>query len=172
MSTSYAETVSAAFTITHARRLASKVRTDLMRIHRLYGGKPSLTWIDDYEDELTSLLRDGYLHSVTYGFKRGNDWIAPSVTYKAEDLLYGDGVDDRPGAIKPNHDVSDAHFYSYLTYSDAWHRLSCDEKRAYKEKLPVQRNGANAPGIAGYFVSDKSYNAGGRSLNRSSLRSV
>lgn len=170
MSTSYVETVSTAFTITHAKRLASKVRTDLMRIHRFYNGRPSIAAIDDYEDELIALLRDGYLEKVTYGFKRAGKWIAPSVSYTAEDLLFGGGQDDRPGAISANKNVSGASFSSYLRYSEAWFQLSAEERDKYKERLPFRRSGADEPGVDGYFTSDKSYSAGSRALNRSSLR--
>lgn len=172
MSTSYVETVSTAFTITHAKRLASKVRTDLMRIHRLYDGRPSLHRIDKFEEEVTILLRDGYLDTVAYGFKRNGNWIAPTLRYTAEVLLFGSGVDDRPGAVKPNLDVSGASFYSFLTYSDAWFALTANEQDAYERALPIQRSAGNAPGVVGYFASDKNYSAGGRALNRSSLRSV
>lgn len=172
MSTSYAETASAAFTITHARRLASKVRTDLMRIHRLYDGRPSLTRIDQFEEEVTTLLRDGYLGTVVYGFKRNGNWIAPTLRYTAEDLLFDNGVDDRPGAIKPNLDVSGGSFCSFLTYTDSWDDLSSEEQDAYERNLPFRRGVSNAPGVSGYFASDKSYSAGGRALSRSSLRSA
>ncbi|NNE40167.1 MAG: hypothetical protein HKN14_04525 [Marinicaulis sp.] len=171
LSTSYTASESQTFSVTHARRLASKVRTDLMRIHRFYDGRPSIDAIDDYEDELIALLRDGYLEKVTYGFKRAGKWVAPTVSYTAEELLFGSGQDDRPGAIGVNEDVSGASFYSYLIYSDAWSKLSPEERDNYRDQMPFRRGGANAPGVEGYFISDKSYSAGGRALSRSSLRS-
>lgn len=171
MSLSHSYTESVTFTVTHARRIASKVRTDLMRIHRLYDGTPSLISIVEYETELIALLRDGYLDCVSYGFRRHGNWVAPTLQYTAEELQFDDGTDDRPGAVKANQDVSGAKFYSYLTYSDAWDELTASEKQAYKAKLPYQRTGADAPGASGYFTSDKTYSAGGRALNRSTLRS-
>nr|WP_246886778.1 hypothetical protein [Pseudomonas chlororaphis] len=54
--------------------MAAKVATDLKRMQRFYG-YPSDTWIEEYEAELVVLLKAGYLGEVTYGFKRGDDWI-------------------------------------------------------------------------------------------------
>ena len=65
-------TTTETFTVTHARHLASKVATDLKRIQRFYG-EPSDKWINDYEDELVTLLKGGYVETVTYGFQRGGE---------------------------------------------------------------------------------------------------
>ncbi|WP_369157534.1 hypothetical protein [Candidatus Thiodiazotropha sp. LNASS1] len=45
------------------------------------------------------------------------------------------------------------------------------EKVEFKEKLPIKRSGADEPSVDGYFSNDKVYSAGGRALNRSSVRS-
>ncbi len=79
--------------------------------------------------------------------------------------------DDDPGRVYPNADTSGASFYSYLTYSAAWDALASDEREAFKRTLPLQRNGAPEPGIDGYLVSDKTYSAGGRALDRATVRS-
>jgi hypothetical protein len=169
MSTSYTVTDAVTFTVTHARHLASKVATDLNRIQRLYD-LPSDHHIEQYELELVELLKWGYLGTVTYGFKRGDQWIEPTLRYTSRDLLGSDGQDDDPGKVRPGADVSGASFHSYLTYSTEWDRLSSREKADFKDRLPFQRNGAQEPGISGYLSTDLSYSSGGRALCRSSVR--
>ncbi|MBB4818692.1 hypothetical protein HNP29_002069 [Pseudomonas alcaligenes] len=157
------------FTVTHARHMAAKVATDLRRMQRFYG-YPSDTWIEEYEAELVVLLKAGYLGEVTYGFKRGDNWIEPSLRYTAGDLL-GGGTDDDPGRVRQGRDISGASFYSYLTYSAKYQNASSADKESSLKDLPFERGGASAPGISGYLESDKTYSAGGRALNRASVRS-
>ncbi|MBP5053742.1 hypothetical protein [Pseudomonas chlororaphis] len=168
---SYSLTVveSQTFTVVHARHMAAKVATDLKRMQRFYG-YPSDTWIEEYEAELVVLLKAGYLGEVTYGFKRGDDWIEPTLRYTAGDLL-GSGSDDDPGRVRPGRDVSGASFYSYLTYSTEYLNTSSSDKESALKDLPFKRDGAPAPGVNGYLETDKTYSAGGRALNRSSVRS-
>jgi hypothetical protein len=166
-SLTYAETQT--FTVTHARHMAAKVATDLRRMQRFYG-YPSDTWIEEYEAELVVLLKAGYLGEVTYGFKRGNDWIEPTLRYTAADLL-GSSSDDDPGRVRQGRDVSGASFYSYLTYSAKYSGASSGEKESALKDLPFNRSGAAEPGISGYLESDKTYSAGGRALNRACVRS-
>lgn len=157
------------FTVTHARHMAAKVATDLRRMQRFYG-YPSDTWIEEYEAELVVLLKAGYLGEVTYGFKRGDDWIEPTLRYTAGDLV-GSGTDDDPGRVRQGRDVSGASFYSYLTYSAKYLNASSADKESTLKDLPFERGSASAPGISGYLESDKTYSAGGRALNRASVRS-
>src|SRR5690348_16806469 len=63
MSISYSITETESFTITHARRIASKVATDLKRFQRFYGS-PSDERIDQYEIELTLLLKHDAVDNV------------------------------------------------------------------------------------------------------------
>ncbi|WP_300532629.1 hypothetical protein [Maricaulis sp.] len=168
MSGSYTVSNTTTFTLTHAKYLASKVRTDLMRMHRYYG-KPSLNEIDEYEEEVTAFLKEGYLGEVWYGFRRDEKWIEPSLKYTARDLS-GDGADDRPGLLPTRKDIEGASFYSYLTYSSRWNALSETEKEAFRSKLAVKRVGAPKPEISGYLSSDQTYSAGGRALNRSVVK--
>jgi len=169
MSSSFTLSESATFTVVHARHMAAKVKTDLTRLHRLYD-HPSATRVDQFETELTELLRHGYLGTVTYGFKRDGKLIEPTLRYTAQQLASGD-VDDDPGKIKPGLDITGATFYSYLTYSDKWDNLTPAQQQAFEGALPFQRSDAPAPGVSGYFVDDRLYSAGGRALGRSSLRS-
>jgi len=170
MSTSYTSTQAYTFTITHARYLASKVATDLKRIQRFYGS-PSDLKIVEYESEITEMLKNGYLAKVTYGFKKDNNWIEPTLSYTAYDLNGATGTDDDPGRIKPNANVVGATFGSFLEYTSKWDSLSSEEKDKFQKTLPIQRSSALEPGVSGYLSSDKSYSSGGKSLNRSSVKS-
>lgn len=169
MSSSFSVSASGTFTITHARHLAAKVATDLKRMQRMYG-LPSDADIATYETEVVELLRNGYLETVTYGFRRESQWIEPTLRYTARDMLSGLGDDD-PGKIPPGKNVSGASFYSYLTYSSAYLALTSVAKDAFKQSLPFQRTGAPQPTVAnGYFADDLSYTSGSRTLARSSVR--
>lgn len=167
---SFTSTESSTFTITHARHMAAKVATDLRRMNRYYG-KPSIAKIADFEEEITQLLKHGYLKKVIYGFKRGPNMIEPTLTYTAEELSYDGASDDDPGRVKPNKDVEGATFYSFLTYTSAWTAKSQSEKDEFDAGLPFQRGVADEPGADGYYANDKTYSSGGRALNRATLRS-
>ena len=163
------------FSVTHARHIAAKVATDLKRIQRLYGqysgGEPSDKRITEYETEIIALLKGGYLREVTYGFKRDGKWIEPSLRYTARELSDASAHDDDPGRIRPGSDISGASLYSFLTYSAAWDTLSAAEKDTFKKALPFQRVTASEPGVNGYMSADRIYSAGGRALDRASVRS-
>lgn len=170
MASSYSISQSMSFTIAHARQMASKVATDLKRIQRFYG-KPSNEDITNYESEVVALLKAGYLATVSYGFKKDDKWIEPTLQYAARDLVGGTAQDDDPGKVRPWANVDGASFYSYLTYSSAWDALTQAERDKFKESLPVKRGGATAPQVNGYLEADRTYSAGGRALGRSSVRS-
>jgi hypothetical protein len=166
---SYTFSDTQSFTLTHAKYLASKVAADLKRMQRFYG-YPNDFDIASYESELTEYLRCGYLSEVAYGFKRNDKWIEPTLKYTARELAGLNGVDDDPGRIQPNADISGASFHSFLISNDKYHNLDNEKKARFKQALPFQRGSGNEPGISGYLSSDKSYSAGGRSLNRSSVK--
>lgn len=168
MSYSFTTTETKAFTITHARHIAAKVATDLKRMQRFYG-KPADGVIDDYENEVIQLLKHGYLGTVTYGFKKNNCWIEPTIQYTASDL--DNAANDDPGRIRPNKDTTGASFASYLTYSTAWDKLSAEEKSTFKNSLPLQRSSSDEPGVNGYLDNDRTYSSGGKALSRASVRS-
>lgn len=167
---SYSYTESSTFTITHARHMAAKIATDLKRIQRFYG-RPSDQDIADYEAEATAMMKAGYLSSVSYGFKRDGFWIEPTLKYTARDLAGGAANDDDPGKIRPGKDVSGASFTSFITYTDAFMKLSQAERDTFKSGLPFQRVSGTEPPVNGYLSSDRTYSAGGRALDRSSVRS-
>lgn len=169
MSSSYTRSESQSFTITHARKIAVKVATDLKRMQRFYG-QPSDTSITYYEEEIVQMLKAGYFKKVSYGFQKDGKWIEPSLHFEANDLG-GLASDDDPGRIRPGADISGASFYSYLIYSGEWWNLTEEERATFREGLPFKRGGADEPGINGYLSQDKTYSAGGKSVIRSTVKS-
>ena len=169
MSSTYTGTGSQTFTRAHAKRISYRVATDLKRMQRLYG-HPSDERIEQYDVELVELLTAGFLEKVTYGFRRGDAWIEPSLRYEAFELAHP-GFGDDPGRVRARADVSDASFYSFLSYSTAWDALSSSAREALQTRLPFHRGFAAEPGIDGYLQQDLAYSAGGRGLQRASVRS-
>lgn len=169
MATSYTQSATSTFTLSHARYIASKVATDLLRFQRLYGS-PIDQWINDYEGELTLMLKHDVVGDVVYGFKRNGKWTAASVRYQA---LAGGVllVDDDPGKIRPGIDVAGASFTSFMSYNQNWWDLTDGERAAIKLASPVDRSSGTSPNLeAGQWHSDLSYSAAGRGLGRSSVR--
>lgn len=112
MSDSFTATETKTFTLTHARHLAAKVATDLKRLQRLYGHITDER-IGEFEGEITELLRQGYLGTVTYDFQRNDKWIEPTLRYTASELA-NSGTDDDPGRVPPGKNISGAHFPQLL----------------------------------------------------------
>lgn len=172
MSTSYSVSAAETFSLTHARKIASKVATDLKRIQRLYGrpSDPTDQRIDDYEQELTHLLKHDVVGSVIYGYQRNGQWTKASVRYNA--LAGGQlQVDDDPGKIVPGHDIEGATFTSSLTYNANWSSLSGAKQTEIKRDSPLERtSGSGAPLEKGYWGNDLSYSSGGRGVARSTVK--
>lgn len=164
MSTSFTTTDTTTFTRTHARHISAKVAADLKRMQRFYDS-PSDAHIAELEEELIILLLHACLKNVTYGFRRNGVWIEPTIRYTARELEEEFPDDHDPGRIYPGSDISRAYFYSYLNYSSNWDNLS----NSIKSRIPIKRSYAVEPGINGYLSLDKTYSAGGRTLNRASL---
>jgi hypothetical protein len=170
MTDSYTISQTEAFTVTHARHMSAKVATDLKRMQRLYGS-PNDASILSYEAEIIEFLKAGYLGTVWYGFRRNGSWIEPTLRYTARDLLGSAANDDDPGRVRPGANITGATLYSYLTYGAAWNNTTPAERDAFRKRLPFQRSDAPEPGASGYMSDDRTYSAGGRALNRASLRS-
>lgn len=171
MSNSYTYTENTTFTVTHAKRLAAKVATDLKRLQRFYGS-PSDSQIESYESEVVKFLRAGLLETVTYGYKRDDMWIEPTLKYTARDLANSNANDDDPGRIRPGADITGASFYSFLTYNKVnWSALSASQKQEFENSLPIKRGGATEPGVNGYYATDLTYSSGGKALDRAIVRS-
>lgn len=168
---SYTSSEAVTFTVTHAKHLASKVATDLKRVQRFYGA-PTDQQIHDYEAELILLLKAGFLSTVTYGFRRGDLWVEPTLKYTARDLGGASSVDEDPGRIRPGADVGGAYFTSFLIYSSPWHELAPAAQDEFEAQLPFQRSGSPEPGVSGYMQVDRTYSAGGHMLERMTVRST
>src|SRR5579863_9820051 len=116
----YTYTTTETFTLTHARRLAAKVAADMHQCQRLYGHLTD-TEIENYQQELTVLLVDGYLRTYEFGFKKDGrrvvSWyymVAPS----------GNLEGGRSGGLFPTADIATAVMFNFLTYSSEWFALS------------------------------------------------
>lgn len=167
---SYTLSETTTFTLTHAKHIAAKIATDLKRIQRFYG-YPSDASIADFETEAIQLLKAGYLGTLTFGFRRNEKWIEPTLLYTSRNLFGESANDNDPGRVRPGANTTGASFYSYLTYSPAWDKLSLKEQDAFKKGLPFYRGGAPQPSVDGYLVADLIYSAGGQALDRASVRS-
>ena len=90
-------THSATFTVTHARHLASKIAADLNACSRLHG-RPAISSVESYNEELVELLRYGYLSQYEFGFKR-NEMRVLSWLYEV-DASGNISSDDRAGRLR------------------------------------------------------------------------
>lgn len=162
-------TDSTTFTISHARHIAAKIATDLTRIQRIYGGIFDPT-IADYEAEAITFMQHGFLGYVWYGFNRNGLWVEPTLKYTSKEV-YGDAIDDSPGKIRPGADVSGARFTSFLSYNHSWWNLTPDQRSAIEASLPFRRVAGTESSVYGYLSNDKTYSAGGRTLDRHAVRS-
>jgi hypothetical protein len=163
-------TESTTFTVTHARHMAAKVATDLKRVQRFYG-EPTDDRISNYEKEVTELLKAGYLDNVTYGFQRAGKWTEPTLRYAARDLAGASASDDDPGRVRPGANISGAEFRSFMEYSSAWYGATQAQRDAFRSTLPFKRGDGDQPSVDGYLSNDKTYSAGGRALDRATVRS-
>lgn len=163
MSTTYTTSSTSSFTVTHARYLASKIAADLRQMQLFYGS-PRDSEIDDYITETVVLLLSGYLANVTYGFRRGDQWlIALKYNAHTSGLLLSD---DRAGRVRPGVEVSGATWCSFLEHSLAYHLASDVERQRIEDLLPFSRTAGEEPRVSGIWISDKSYSSGGVSLQR------
>lgn len=165
---SISATRSVTFTATSARYLTSKIATDLRTVHRYYG-VPGLTGIDEYAQEASLLLQDGYLGWVDYGLRRrtpngGMEWVL-QLRY----AVSSGGVltDDHPGGVPGNAPIVGASFFSYLTYSAVFNALPQWQQDVVKAALPVSRTGAvESPRADGSINGKRLYSRDGVSLSR------
>ena len=161
---SFSATRSESFTIINARKLASKVATD-MHLCAQYYGNPTETEIREYAEELAQYLNAGYLQEYEFGYKKDGKRI---VTWRYKVDANGQlTTDDRPGKIVPYVDINGAVFYNFLTQNTEFFRLSADGQARFKAGMPLQRVYGQAPADgAGYWTSDRNYYSGGCGLNR------
>ena len=150
---------------TYAEYLASKVAADLHRIRRIYG-KPSENEIQKYRREMEVLLKHRYIQSVYYGFRKGDEWISPTLFYDV-DYNSTKRKDDSPGRVPLRGEVEDARFYSFLLYSLRWGGLSSQEQKKFIEEHGIiERTMRTEPSSSGLSAS-KTYSYDGIALHRS-----
>lgn len=165
---SYSYTTSSTFTRVHAHYLASKVAADL-HLCRLFYRRPTEEAIANYMEELTELLARGYVSRYEFGFQRNGRRV---VTLQYNVSWTGELIaDQNAGRVFACADVTSAHFYNYLSYSDSWWRLTDAQRERIKASLPVQRTPGEAPddGV-GYWQTDHSYSAQGVAMQRRTFR--
>ena len=161
-------TLSSTFTITHARHIASKIAGDL-ELGALYYGKPAPSAIPDYADELATMLRDGYVSSYEFGFKRdGRRVVCWRYDVRADGTV---DCDDSSGKLFAYAQTDNAVFYNFMSYSQKWWDLSNAERIRVKAGLPVQRSNGYLPSDGdGYWVVDKRYRSNGVGTVRRTFR--
>jgi hypothetical protein len=168
MTSSY--TFAETFTRAHARKLASRVITDLYQCREIYG-EPSSPPIDDYEAELEELLAGGYVSKYQFGFSR-DDKLVWSLRYS----VGADGglvPDSRGGGVPHGLDVAGCDFFNSLALSDSWRALSSTARAAIEAKLPFTRATKALPSEAGgFWTRDRGFTAGGVLVEREVFRSV
>lgn len=170
MTTMSTNTHSTTFTISNARYVTSKIKTDLKLLQRAYGS-PSDTGIENFGEEAAQLLKIGYLGTVNYGYRRDEQWILA--------LRYSAGAngtivtDERAGGIPRGQDVTNASFHSYLNYSAGWWTLTEQQRNEIKAALPITRSGGVEPGCGtGYWTTDRSYSSNGSGVARGTFQSL
>lgn len=160
-------TVADSFTLTHAKKLASKVAADMRRCQGIYG-QPSDAQINDFGTELAILLRDGYVAEYEFGYQKDNNRVV-SWHYRVDST--GDlATDDRPGKIV-QVSVEGCSRFNQLTPSTKWYKLSPEQRAEIRAEIPVQRGTSDGPKDgSGYWTMDRTYSSGGISMPRKTFQ--
>jgi hypothetical protein len=155
------------FTRTSAQHVASKITADLRRLQSYYG-LPSDEWLGKYRDELCELLAGGHVAAVEYGFRReGRRVLSLLYTVRVDGTL----ADEHAGGVPARVDITGARWFSFLSYSEAWSRLSDDAKTRVQASLPFIRVSGTAPGDGdGSWQEDRSYASDGTGTRRRVFR--
>jgi Bacterial HORMA domain family 1 len=158
-------TRTATFTITDARYVGAKVGADLRLLNDLYG-QPGLALVDDFVEEAALLLRDGYLGTVSYGFRdESADAWKLRLRYTAAKGGYLNN--DRPGNLPVASAVTGYAFCSHLTYSASFGALAFTQQAAVRDALPIQRATGSEPVIGlGSNQCGHGYGRNGAGVNR------
>ncbi len=168
MSSTYTHSQAKTFTITNAKYLASKVQTDLLRLHRYYyssHGKPTIQEIQNYHVELVLLQVYNYLEEIEYGFVENNCWVkALKYTARQGGVLTSD---EDPGGIRFSNVSPGAKFTSLLSYNATWQAASQLERDNFKKKNPVSR--VTGTDYSGNWEQQRAYSSGGRGFLRSGI---
>lgn len=164
----YSYTTDHTFTRTNAEYIASKVAADLRGMRRYYG-QPDESRIWAFYTEVVELLVEGCLRSVEYGFKQNGRRV---ITLKYEVRTDGSLSDGRSGSVYARANISNASWFSFLTYSDKWFSLSDADQQKIEQRLPFKRVYGKEPQDGdGYWVDDRSYSSHGVGAQRRMFRS-
>ena len=148
------ETRTSTATYAQAKQLGAIVRMELTQMRAFYKA-PSAEMLEKLVTEFETLVSRGYLEKVQYGFKR-NGLIVFQLEYTASS---GGLQSDRPGRVPATLDLEGASWFSFLTTSVAFRRLSTKEQADFEATLPLQRTPAETPSLASgvYFGNAKTY---------------
>lgn len=156
------------WTITNARYVTSKIAADL-DLMRAHYGWPTAQAAADFAEEAAMLLAKRYLGHVEYGAKI-NGVVVFALRYEAR----SDGtlaIDDRPGRVPADLNLSGASFYSWLVYSGEWHKMGATEQALFESGLPVQRTAGTEPvATFGSWSGQRSYASNGEGVTRQTFR--
>lgn len=158
-------TLTNTFTLTNAKYLGSKIAADLYQMQQFYG-RPSLTEINDYVDEVVTLMKDGYLKSVDYGFKKDGKWVF-ALSYEISSL---GTIDNNPGRVSLGTNITGASWGSYLRASQKFDNLALSEQERIKDTIKIKRSGAPDPQNGTYGIYNRSYSSGSVDLNRKTIK--
>ena len=167
MTTTFTQSETGTFSVTDAKYIASKVKTDLMRFHRYYyrsHNAPEILHIENLNEEFELLLFYNLLHEIEYGFKKNGVW-EKALKYSSRQSGVMDG-NDVPGGIGPTPISADARFSSFLVYNER--SYTCEEDmRRFRSRSPITR-GTGIRSV-GNWDQQRSYSSGGRGVLRSGI---
>jgi hypothetical protein len=138
-------------TATQARRLASRIGSELLQVQALYR-RPSSEVIEKFIVEAELYLAAGYLDTVRYGFER-NGLVIFELVYSA---TTANTIDDKPGRIPVDLDLAGSEWFSFLKQNSAWWSLSSSQREAFRGNLPLQRTFGEEPSLAPGIYSSSS----------------
>lgn len=161
-------TYTRSWTITTARYVTSKIAADLDLMRSHYGW-PSSQAVTDFAEEAALLLAKRCLGTVEYGAKIGGVVVfALRYTARPDGTL---SIDDRPGRVPSDLDLTRASFYSWLTHSDEWRKLGATEQALIESSSPIQRSAGPEPVIGyGSWSGQRSYSSNGEGVDRQTFR--
>lgn len=167
MTSTYTRSFAKTFTVTNAKYLASKVKTDLMRLHHYYydsHGSPSVQEIEQYHEELVLLQIFDFLEEIEYGFQAGGRWIkALKYTARQGGVLTSD---EDPGGIRYRRLPLGLNFSSVLQCNSRWYSEPTD-RESFLLQTPFMRH--IGYGYEGNWSQRRAYSSGGRGFIRSDI---
>lgn len=160
----YSYTISDTFTLTNAKKLAAKVAADMHQSCRIYG-RPLISDIERYQEELVVMLHGGYLKTYEFGFQSSDGKRTLSWLYTVSPS--GDLEGGRSGGLHATATVDASQAFNYMTYNDAWFALTVAERDRVKAQHPVNRGTGEPPQDGnGFWSTAREYGSGGVALTR------